>query len=57
MSVFAQGVPIDMGRGASRKDLPGGVRDIKRICERVAWRGRKRMRALLDMGKGGLEVL
>jgi hypothetical protein len=45
------------GMGGSRKDVPGGVGDIKRISERVAGRTCKRMRTLLQMGEGGLEVL
>jgi hypothetical protein len=43
--------------GGCRKDVPGGVSDIKRICERVAGRACKRMRTLLEMGKRGPEVL
>lgn len=43
--------------GGSRKDVPGGVRDIKRICERVAGRASQRMRTLLEMGESGLELL
>lgn len=43
--------------GGSRKDVPGGVRDIKRICERVAGRPSNRVRTLLQMGERGLEVL
>jgi hypothetical protein len=43
--------------GGSRKDLPGGVRDIKRICERVAGRACKRMRTLLEMRESSPEFL
>jgi hypothetical protein len=43
--------------GGCRKDVPGGVGDIKRICERVAGRACKRMRTLLEMGERGPEVL
>jgi hypothetical protein len=37
--------------------VPGGVRDIKRICERVACWTCDRMRTLLKMWKGRLEIL
>jgi hypothetical protein len=56
------GVVVDVraewhGMGGSRKNVPGGVRDIKRICERVARRTCNRMRTLLEVRESRLEVL